>query len=246
MPTFKHFLWIGISLFSASVSQAWDIVVTHSDDTDPTTEGWSFLAGAGASPTVGAVSDTGFDAWLVDDNASALGDFGWYQFAPTTSQINQGNSLGWTLRARLRVVDIPDTPGGSPGVSYRDGATGWQMHFGTEADGDPIVELLGGGGSFTIQGTGGGYHLYELVYDPNAGSADLFVNGSEVLSNYTGFVNSDELVLWGGFSSFDVGQANYNLVQFVTVPEPVNIRIARPCRYRRRVLPSPTEEGLNS
>ena len=53
-----------------------------------------------------------------------------------------------------------------------------------------------------------------------ARSADLYVNGVEQLSNYTGFLNSEERVFWGSGSSADTGQANFNRVAFSIVPEP--------------------------
>ena len=59
-------------------------------------------------------------------------------------------------------------------------------------DGDPIVELVTdnsqGGISFVLEGSGGGYHSYELIYDPLAASADLFVDGIEQISDYTGYI----------------------------------------------------------
>jgi len=38
-----------------------------------------------------------------------------------------------------------------------------------------------GGPSYTVSGSG--YHLYELIFDPAAGSANLFIDGVQVISD---------------------------------------------------------------
>ena len=58
------------------------------------------------------------------------------------------------------------------------------------------------------------YHVFSLVYDPVAGSADLFVDGVERLSDYTGNSVAAQLVEWGTGSSGTNGSANFNLVKF--------------------------------
>src|SRR5437879_3933932 len=110
---------------------------------------------------------------------------------------------------------------------YRDGATSWDVRFGLQSDGDPIVYLVLVGDrslwlSYALEGVGSTYHLYELRFDPTTHSADLFVDEIERLSNYGGFSIA---VFWGAGSSADTGQVNYNLVRFEvasaqTVPEP--------------------------
>ena len=143
---------------------------------------------------------------------------------------------------------------GSPMILYRDGTTSYALAFGTESDGDPIVRAMTGqsgntilGPTFTLQSAGSGYHLYELIYDPVAGSADLFVDGIERISDFEGLA----LVVapnvgWGAGSSADVGEGRYNLVQFevTSVPEasvrqsPFSCSLARhqPGGARRRDL----------
>jgi hypothetical protein len=210
------------------------IIVQHSGSADPTTEGWT----ANIPPsglTVGPVINdlgSGFDAWMVDDNSTMLGGNGGYNVTPTGAQVAQASAQGWVLRTRLRVVDATALMQDVCAI-YRDGATSWDMRFGRESDGDPIVQLVttSGGPTFTLQGAGSTYNLWELRYDPVAGSADLFVNGIERISNYTGFSIAQTSVIWGAASSADTGQGNYNLVQFEifdqaqVVPEPSSLTL---------------------
>jgi hypothetical protein len=83
-----------------------------------------------------------------------------------------------------------------------------------------------------------------LVYDPIAHSADLFVDGIERLSDFTGFsYTTDTSVGFGSGSSSDTGQGNFGSVQFEvnTVPEPssavlwgLGVSFVGLCRLLRR------------
>lgn len=234
--------FIPVSLLSVTILLAvmpgkalgisYDTLFLHTGKTDPNTEGWTpswEIAGEFGPLTNDAGS--GFDAWFTDDNSSITLDSGAaYRQVPTASQIAQGSAFGWMLTTRMRVVDIPDTLGPfgvSNVVLYRDGTRSWQMRFGSQDDGDPIVVVDEAGGSattFNFEGGGSGYHLYGLVFDPTAGNADLFVDGIERLSNLTGFLIAQTSVSWGNGSTFDTGQGNYNLVEFaVATPEPATL-----------------------
>jgi hypothetical protein len=105
---------------------------------------------------------------------------------------------------------------------FRDGQRSWQLHFGTQVDGDPFViavtQVPQTGPRYVIEGGSGAYHRYELVYDPVTQKADVRVDGEIVISGYAGFANTTRLVLWGHGSSSDVGRANFNLVRFSTAP----------------------------
>lgn len=209
-------------------------VFVHAGAADPTTEGWT--AYVGTSTTAGPVFNdllSGYDAWSVDDNSTAVGSPGtlrYYTQTLSAAEVTAGGSAGWRLSLRLRVVDVPDefvTVSGfglasTIGATYRDATRDWYIAFGSEADGDPIVRLPGGG-TFTLQGGGAGYHLYELVYDPVAGSADLFIDGTEQVSNVVGAVTSfaHNRVQWGAMTSPDDGHGNFNLVRFANFPEAV-------------------------
>ena len=110
---------------------------------------------------------------------------------------------------------------------YRDGSRSYQMHFGTAANGDAIVELvLASGnifGTYTVPG-GSVYNTFELLYDSSAGSADLFVNGVEQISNYNGFALNQTLVAWGDGSTqpnpTNISSAYFSNVTFSVIPEP--------------------------
>lgn len=220
-----------------------DLIAVHLGMNDPTTEGWTENVGAGGGVTTGAVNDGGTGAWFVDDNSTALNSILIYSKTVTAGEIAEGNSKGWALTTTIRVSSDEELGfDGSPFVSYRDGTTGWQMSFGLDAAGDTVVRLFTGattGPTATLSGNSS-YNTLSLVYDPNVGSADFFVNGVETVSNYTGFSSSATAVLWGAGRSPDRGQGNFNLVSFSTVPEPSSSAILSTLAvltlmFRRRV-----------
>ncbi|RMH07426.1 MAG: PEP-CTERM sorting domain-containing protein [Nitrospirae bacterium] len=104
------------------------------------------------------------------------------------------------------------------------------MFFTSNAQGDPTVTLFDGGSnpSFTLNGVGPGYHLYELVFDPSTSTASLFVEGIERISGWPGRnVSSGQgpYVFWGSGQDNDTGEGRYNLVTFSvnTAPNPAPV-----------------------
>jgi hypothetical protein len=216
------------------------ILFEHSGNADPTTEGWSVGGGGGPGQVVGPLTNdagSGLDAWFVNDTSSALFSNIAYFQTPTAAQNSQASALGWSLKTTIRIPNASETDAGAPLVLYRDGSISWGMFFGSDADGDPTVFLHDGGGAhpnftgprFTLQGAGSTYHTYELVYDPSAGSADLFFDGVERLSGFVGYALAASSVSFGSGSSADTGQGNFNQVQFEVntnaVPEPSSIAL---------------------
>lgn len=206
------------------------IIFSHYGNTDPTTEGWTQAAnGATFGPVT---NDGGVNAWNVTDSGVNTG--GGYVVVPNAAQVANGNSLGWVLRANLRVLGATMGLHEDMMVLYRDGVTSWDVRFGLQSDGDPIVYLAlpgpnSGWLSYALEGVGSTYHLYELMYDPVALNADLFVDGIERISNYAGYSLNQTQIFWGAGSTADTGAANYNLVQFTepttAVPEPSTLAL---------------------
>jgi hypothetical protein len=204
------------------------LIVQHVGTADPTTEGWTAEPGGGGNVNVGSINDGGTPAWFVDDNSGADYTTFLYTHVVSSADIAVGKSLGWTLSTTLRVAsDESLLYDGSPTAIYRDGVTSWQMNFGLNASGDTFVRLYTGdttGPVHTIAGHST-YNTFSLSYDPLAPHADLFVNGTEVISDYKGFSNSQTRVLWGAGRSPDQGQGNFSELSFVAIPEPSSISI---------------------
>jgi hypothetical protein len=215
-----------LSLASASSQAA--TLIEHTGADDPVTEGWT-VSGAGVGVVVGPVIDdggSGIDAWGINDTTTAAGSTRLYSFVPTVDDLASAAN-GWTLRVRLRVVETPEDPDRATAVDFISDTTRYRMDFGSDPSGDPIVLLQTGlaggndtGPSVTLTGGGDGYHTYELRFDPVGASADLWIDGVELFSNYTGFadVTAGPRIAFGAGQATRTGNANFNQVRFTVAP----------------------------
>lgn len=231
---------------TASLLQAWMIalawvaawavtaqagmIFSHNGAVDPTTEGWEHYVGSGGGTSSGPVYNDlglGIDAWFVKDTSADLYTTEGYLQQPTAGQLSAVLSNGWTLSATLRVLEH-STGYYTAGLytTFRDGANDWVMWFDMQADGDPIVWFdVGPNGdpAYVLEGAGSTYHTYSLVYDPVSGSADLFVDGVERVSNHIGAASDEVNVQWGAGASNATALGHFNAVSFSAVPEPTSL-----------------------
>jgi len=112
------------------------------------------------------------------------------------------------------------------------GSLRWDIGIGLDSGGDTVAVLpntVDGfgpgtsvrefGSSYTLTGSGSTYNSYELVFDPNTDTAALWVNGTQVLTDYTGdtsYVGNDGLVV-GGVSG---GQVNFSFAELTVASSP--------------------------
>lgn len=209
-------------LFGAATAQA-QILVQHQGATDPVgSEGW-ILAESGFGATAGPIDDSGTPAWFTDDNSTADGSIAIYEYHLTNDQLAEAQNGGWRVAARLRVVEGPANGQGSTFFGFSHESTGFLVLLGRQADGDPVLYPFQSGfsgPSYALEGAGSGYHTFSLVYDATAGSADLFADGLELASDYSGYpITGGGYVSWGAASGGLTGQGNFNLVEFSVVPE---------------------------
>ena len=208
----------------AASAQAADIF--YYANPDPTTVDGSVVPGFqpwirdGSIAQSSGVTDGTNLAW--DVNNTTAGQYEFWKTTPLPAYIAEGNAKGWTYTVRLRLPNLGDAVGGGVETGYYTGTKAWDMAFGTEADGDPIVFLFDNATNptFTLQGASNTeYHVYSLKYDPVSTTADLFIDGVERISNYTGFTNPNMFILWGDTAVGDTGRGLWNLVEW-TAPEP--------------------------
>lgn len=200
--------------FSAVASQA-AVVFNHSGSIDPATEGWTVDNNQAATAAIGS------DSWRLRDT-SPSGGWTHYRQVPDAATNVAASTGGWILTTEARFVDNTPRPN-SAGAMFADyiaGGAGFAMLFHRESDGDPTVTF--GGSSFTIEGVGElVYNEYSIVFDPGAGSADLFVNGVEQISDVPGTATvAADRVAWGASGTVTEGVGDFAAVSFEVVPEP--------------------------
>ena len=229
-------------VLTAAVSRA-EIVMQHLGANDPTTEGWTAggpIQPAGINAPVINELGTGIDAWALGNTEPGSLSRYYVNVLQDLDLKIQRNAVqyGWTFKENLRIVNTPDDPSGSvwtvvsmPTQLSQLGnlpiKTSFFMYFGAEANGDPIVGFQGTqlGMTFVdLNGLGGGYHLYELSFNPSTKTTDFYVDGSIVVSDLAGRLGTNSLIDWGVYpTDTDVGQGNYNLIQLDVVPEPATV-----------------------
>ncbi|MEZ4334056.1 MAG: hypothetical protein R3F35_20080 [Myxococcota bacterium] len=193
----------------------------HEGARTPATEGWSPL-GSGLQMTLGPVDDGGTAAWNVRDPSTASGSTLLYRQIPDAQQLASAAAQGWVLSTRLRVVNASATPDAidfSVNVEYANGTSRYDLKFGAGANGANPAVQVGNGAIHTVSDPAGGYHRYDLVFDPAAGTAALFVDGAPTaITSYAGEAAgaAGTRVIWGGGQSAATGEASYALVEWGT------------------------------
>jgi hypothetical protein len=194
-------------------------IIQHRGAVDPTTEGFSigFTGGASLEPVL---DDFGVDAWSI--HTASGNQFGFYRAFLSPEQQRSIGNQGWMLSAELRIAQVPEA--GIPLARFYTGTKLFHMSFGAEADGDPFVRLEQGiiGASelkYTLNETGGGYHRFSLIYDPDSDTASLWVDGVERITAYAGNpLFATPRIDWGGGQG--VTHTHWSDVTLDVIPEP--------------------------
>ncbi len=202
----------------------------HSGTANPTSEGFTPAYEFGAFESFDSNdNDSGYAAWQIAKPISSLQKG--YEYILNNSEIQETNDIGWFVRARIRVATLDDAPDYSVSVLYSTGLKRFDLVLGSDAAGDPIAKLVdfftgdgqnATGPTFTLNGGGSGFHVYEMKYDPGCNGIDLFIDGVERMSNFGGnvvFVPSPRLD-FGAFGQEGTGDGRYNEVSIALAPEP--------------------------
>jgi len=154
--------------------------------------------------------DMGFDAWSVTGNG--------YYVTPTSEQLSKARLCGWTFSARLRVTT--ETMTGVNAMYYGDGAERHMLSFKLQVTGDLTVTAATSGSDWGYGHQyicdGYVYHLFQIVYDPDVDSADVFIDGTEVISDWDASDIGKIYLGWGIGPQW----ANWNWVRFEVWAEP--------------------------
>lgn len=159
---------------------------------------------------------TGFEGWRVITRAQ-----GYYFRALTTAQKRHALAGGWKLTAVMKAEE------GLAAVGTDFAGRGGRFDINVINDGDQeIVRLLTQivpdmSGLEFIQSPAGQYHEYELTYDPNLNSADLWIDKKRRLTGYRGHkqYQEDRGLLFGALAyRSDRASAAFKSVRFEINP----------------------------
>jgi len=207
-----------VLVVSVSVSAA--PVVEHTGDTNPLTEGWSSLFGDGIS--VGPAGPPA--SWAITGSANGAG---WYTWVPTSQHVADAMADGWALEATVQAAAGGDT--GSAALWFAiPGIDRYVLNI--ESDG--VTQTVNAVTYAYSWDTGSAFaspagpHAYRIRYDPQAATADVFVDGVERISNWggDGYITTGG-VNWGVGSGAAVGTGSYSHVAFTILPEPASLTL---------------------
>ncbi|MDB6079740.1 MAG: hlyA 6 [Akkermansiaceae bacterium] len=231
------FIPIAVIWLSIVPSTRAAVIASHSGSNDPSSEGFVLSDSTAVAGPITA--DLGRNAWSVDSTGGPYN----HRFSMSASAEADANSNGWTLTMTVRLVDISDALDFGVYADYATSTGIYQIGFGTQPDGDPIIGLNTDSGftSFAFEGGGTGYHTYQVAYDPAAGSATLSIDGINRLSGWTGRIGPAPALV--NFGSYGSGHANWSEITFSSVPEPGTALMAMiACclgSWRRKKFPTP-------
>ncbi|MEM9540606.1 MAG: S8 family serine peptidase [Cyanobacteria bacterium P01_E01_bin.42] len=181
----------------------------HSGSTDPLTEG--FTEGwnhANAQNTVGVVDDGGVEAWHIKSTGSD--STAGYHRSISFAEATLAKIYGWKISADLKLGEQAGLPDGSFVTIYHGGSTGYSVDWGANSVGDLILKFAREDHyiTHTLDGVAANeYHRTEIIFDPKTNTAKIFVDGKEIISNYTGQTASSDIAEILGASYFFWGSA---------------------------------------
>ncbi|MBN1851227.1 MAG: hypothetical protein JW829_00825 [Pirellulales bacterium] len=200
--------------------------IIHQGDHDPVEdEGWDAFNGTTPIANNGPVNDDGILAWNINDDSSEAGSREAYKRSLRDEQLAAAAAEGWRLKGSLRVIGESDELDGGIEMSvYTNSNVGYVLWFGADALGNPIVGEYGGlesegrtvGRTATLGS--GGYHNYEMVYDPGTETVDAFADGALIIDDMVPVEYTSQTynrILWGANSSLGMGNANYKFIEFI-------------------------------
>ena len=210
-----------LSVVHPALTRAQEITLAqHNGLSNPLTEG--FLMGMNGTPVVGPVTNNmGYDAWAIRFPYPSGLSYARYFSNQDLSESD------WVLSVTAQFLTQSNNVSGTFTTGVATGTDFFSLFFGAQQDGDQSVRVLGNG-SFTpdyiLEGTGSGYHNYELRYSAAHRTVDLWVDGAQIYSDLEGKPStSSPYLAWGGnnpFSNLETIEGRWNSIELSFVPEP--------------------------
>jgi len=181
----KLFLFLVPALALATLPAWGDVIVSQQGATNPVLNGFT-------PEIVTSQGPVGSTAWNIQGIWNVGSDF----YSLSGAQITDLNTAtNWAFTATFQNLSLNTTPEVSswPGsygsyavVSVNDIRFDLGIH--SDGSGDQVlsVDPFASGPNYTISGLGTNYVTLEALYNNSTQTADIFVNGTEVISNYAG------------------------------------------------------------
>ena len=152
---------------------------------DPASYGWFFNR---VVPTViqGPIDDLALPAWQIEDLSTDSGSRGWWAFLLGPAVAERARDEGWCLDAQVSVTN-EFGEGDTQFIAYMATSQTFRLMLRQEPMGVTRVTFVSDiAPSPSFITAPGVFHDYRLVFDPATQTADLWVDGVEVISDQVG------------------------------------------------------------
>ncbi|MFK8014658.1 MAG: hypothetical protein AB8G17_04405 [Gammaproteobacteria bacterium] len=211
------------------------VVITHTGDTDPVSEGWTLVDNSAAVIRKPGDNDIGAAAcdadpcsfWLISDTSGGSGSRGSYRI----TSFDFDNPGGWAMRARVRRPAF--SPGATEAPSFAatlllreplgsGNSQEYSIVFGVD-NGNMLANVINAGGDVSCGALGPETSYYDVavVYNPVQANVDVLINGDVCAADIIGRVvaTNDKFFAWGSISSGGRATSHWRTVSFVTDPD---------------------------
>lgn len=188
---------------------------------------WQLILGTDPNVATNAVIDDwgmGINAWGIRDMTTGASQFAEYGKPFDTNLNQQLIASPWLLTVRSRFVDDYFSPDSTIFTQWGGNAGKRYLIWYDRTDGlDLIVKLHGSNGptSYVVTSAQAGvndYHLHQVLYNPATASASYYFDGQFVATwQGDGSAFTYPGIQWGAGSSANMGEVNFNLVEFKAV-----------------------------
>ncbi len=231
---FASLVLVGLTSFAQA-----SVLVSHSDDTNPVSEGFVSDNTEG-SPTVQGVNDGGTLAWNIITNGSAtVSERIRYNHSLSAGDITAMETLGWTATFKVRdALAAPHEPDYGTHFEVSTDSFTHNFRLGLDANGNPLLERSTvGAGTFetvSLSGvSGSGYHTWQITAPGDQANIDLYVDGifqSTLTSDDNDLVGNVNRLVFGDTDILDSSDSFWAIARLETgvniIPEPSSLVLA--------------------
>jgi hypothetical protein len=187
---------------------------------------WLLAMNIDANVTTNAIVDdlgTGLNAWQVQDHSTVTGDFAQYTQQISTNLEDNARQYGWVYSVRGRMTEYLGTSVAMFAIYYDYQMNRYSLSFNVNGNNDLVVGTDFNTYTVTSDGSGQGYHLHQVVYDPASATSSYYCDGTLIVSGIpkSNVASTLAQLMWGSASSAGQGTMNYNLVDLSAVNGPL-------------------------
>ncbi len=184
---------------------------------DPLTEGFEVREEVVRTGVTENPTHTGYDGWRLETPSRGL-----YFHPFTSSETRRAMDRGWKLTAVLRA----EAGAAYAAAEFGGGGLGFPVQVFVDGDREivrlPTQVVPEFRGMDFMQSPVGGYHRYEIIYDPALKTADLWIDGERRLTGYQGWTQNTYRLDAGLIFGVAVYKSDHGIGSFRSVRFEIN------------------------